>query len=68
VNARFHAAGLIDELFWTVGPWLLGGESLPMIAPQPPSQNPRPASLVSAHRHADELFLRYRFGGTAATG
>ena len=62
VNARFHAAGLIDELFWTVGPWLLGGEGLPMIAPQPPTQTPRPASLVSIHRHGDELFLRYRFG------
>ncbi len=66
VNARFHAAGLIDELFWTVGPWLLGGEGLPMIAPQPPDQSPRPADLVSVHRHEDELFLRYRFG--AATG
>ncbi len=61
VNARFHAAGLIDELYWTVGPWLLGGEGLPMIAPEPPTQNPRPATLVSVHRHGDELFLRYRF-------
>lgn len=67
VNARFHAAGLIDELFWTVGPWLLGGEGLPMIARQPPTQTPRPATLVSVHRHGDELFLRYRFG-EAATG
>ena len=66
VNARFHAAGLIDELFWTVGPWLLGGEGLPMIAPQPPDQTPRPATLVSIHRHEDELFLRYRFGEDAA--
>jgi riboflavin biosynthesis pyrimidine reductase len=62
VNARFHAAGLIDELFWTVGPWLLGGEGLPMIAHEPPSQTPRAAQLVSAHRHGDELFLRYRLG------
>ncbi len=62
MNARFHAAGLIDELYWTVGPWLLGGEGLPMIAPDPPTQNPRPATLVSVHRHGDELFLRYRFG------
>lgn len=67
VNARFHAAGLIDELFWTVGPWLLGGEGLPMIAPEPPTQNPRAAALESAHRHGDELFLRYRFG-TASSG
>jgi riboflavin biosynthesis pyrimidine reductase len=62
VNARFHAAGLIDELFWTVGPWLLGGEGLPMLAPEPPAQVPRPATLVSVHRHRDELFLRYRLG------
>jgi diaminohydroxyphosphoribosylaminopyrimidine deaminase/5-amino-6-(5-phosphoribosylamino)uracil reductase len=62
LNAGFHAAGLIDELFWTVGPWLLGGEGLPMLAPEPPAQVPRPARLVSAHRHADELFLRYRLG------
>jgi riboflavin biosynthesis pyrimidine reductase len=60
VNARFHAAGFIDELYWTVGPWLLGGEGLPMLAPQPPTENPRPARLVSIHRHDDELFLRYR--------
>jgi riboflavin biosynthesis pyrimidine reductase len=62
VNARFHAAGLIDELFWTVGPWLLGGEGLPMLAPDPPAQAPRPATLVSVHRHREELFLRYRIG------
>jgi riboflavin biosynthesis pyrimidine reductase len=66
VNARFHAAGLIDELFWTVGPWLLGGEGLPMIAPEPPAQNPRPATLVSVHRHGEELFLRYRLGAESS--
>lgn len=65
VNARFHAAGLIDELFWTVGPWLLGGEGLPMIAAEPSSQTPRPARLVTIHRHGDELFLRYRLGPEA---
>lgn len=65
VNARFHAAGLIDELFWTVGPLMLGGEGLPMLAPEPPSQSPRPANLVSIHRHGDELFLRYRLTARA---
>ena len=66
VNARFHAAGLIDELYWTVGPWLLGGEGLPMIAPVPPTQTPRQATLISVHRHGDELFLRYRFGAVSS--
>lgn len=60
VNAQFHAAGLIDELFWTVGPWLLGGDGLPMLAPEPSSETPRPARLVSVHRDGEELFLRYR--------
>ena len=67
VNARFHAAGLIDELYWTVGPWLLGGEGLPMLAPDPPTETSRPARLVSVHRHGDELFLRYRLA-VDATG
>ena len=62
VNARFHAAGLVDELFWTVGPWLLGGDGFSMLAAEPPSEAPRPATLVSVHRHDDELFLRYRIG------
>ena len=60
LNAVFHAAGLIDELHWTVGALLLGGEGFQMIAPGPP--NPRPGRLVSVHRHDDELYLRYRFG------
>jgi riboflavin biosynthesis pyrimidine reductase len=66
LNARFHAAGLLDELFWTVGPWLLGGEALPMLAPDPPAQRPRPATLVSIHRHGNELFLRYCFGSESS--
>ena len=65
VTARFHAAGLIDELYWTVGPWLLGGEGMPMLGPNPPTETPRPASLVSVHRHGDELFLRYRLAAEA---
>lgn len=62
VNARFHAAGLIDELYWTVGPWLFGGDGLPILAASPATANPRSASLISAHRHGEELFLRYRIG------
>jgi riboflavin biosynthesis pyrimidine reductase len=65
-NASFLAAGAIDELFWTVGPMLIGGDALPMIAPLPgdisTKEPPRRGQLVSVHRNADELFLRYRFG------
>ncbi len=59
VNAVFHAAGLIDELYWTVGALMLGGDGSPMIALGP--LNARPGQLVSAHRFGDELYLRYRF-------
>jgi len=60
LNAAFHAAGLIDELYWTVGPLMLGGDSLTMVAPGP--ENPREARLMAVHRSGDELYLRYRFG------
>jgi riboflavin biosynthesis pyrimidine reductase len=65
LNAAFLAAGLIDEVYWTVGAHLLGTDALPMIAPisggSPYEHAPRPGSLVSVLRHEDELFLRYRF-------
>jgi riboflavin biosynthesis pyrimidine reductase len=61
LNAAFLAAGLLDELFWTIGPRLVGADGLPIVAP---IDLPAPveARLVSVHRHADELYLRYRIG------
>lgn len=65
-NAAFLAAGLIDELYWTIGARLLGTDALRMIAPipggSPWARHPREGRLVSVHRSGDELFLRYRFG------
>jgi riboflavin biosynthesis pyrimidine reductase len=65
LNAAFLAAGLIDEMYWTIGAHLLGTDALPMIAPidggSPYAHDPRRASLESVLRHEDELFLRYRF-------
>ena len=64
LNAAFLAAGLIDEVCWTIGALLLGTEALPMIAAieggSPYAHDPRKGSLVSVLRHEDELFLRYR--------
>jgi len=59
LNAAFLAAGVLDELFWTVGPRFVANRALPMVAP---ADLPAPveARLLSAHRHADELYLRYR--------
>lgn len=62
LNAAFFAAGLIDELYWTVGAKLLATDALPMIANAAGAGEPRPARLLSVMRHDDELFLRYRFG------
>ena len=61
VNASFLEAGMIDEVFWTIGPHLLGTDALPMIAALPGDQDLRPARLVSVLRHDNELFTRYRF-------
>lgn len=68
-NAAFLGEGLIDDIFWTLGPRLVGNDALPMIAPVPDgspfADHPLEGQLVSVHRHADELFLRYRFGEAA---
>lgn len=61
LNAAFLEAGLIDEVYWTVGPHLHGTDALPMIAPLAAAGAPRAGTLVSVLRHEDELFLRYRF-------
>jgi riboflavin biosynthesis pyrimidine reductase len=63
VNAAFLADGAFDELYWTVGARVVAADALPMIASLSGEHDPRPATLVSAHRSGDELFLRYRFGG-----
>jgi riboflavin biosynthesis pyrimidine reductase len=67
LNAAFLAAGLIDELYWTIGAQLLASDALPMVAalraPAANGELPQPAELVGVLRHGDELFLRYRIGG-----
>ena len=65
VNAGFLASGMIDEVYWTIGPTLVGTDALRMIAPVPDGSpyeyEPRRGRLISVLRHEDELFLRYRF-------
>lgn len=66
MNAAFFAAGCLDEVCWTLGASLLASDALPMVASSraggQDGDAPRPGRLVSVLRHADELFLRYRFG------
>jgi 5-amino-6-(5-phosphoribosylamino)uracil reductase len=59
LNAAFLRAGLLDEVLWTIGPRLVAGDALSMIAPAG-LDAPVELNLVSIHRHADELYLRYR--------
>lgn len=68
INAAFLAAGLVDELCWTVGPRILGTPGLPLVAPLAEAPPPREGRLVSVVRHLDELFLRYRFDATTGRG
>lgn len=63
VNGELIAAGLADELCWTLAPKLIGsGEALPLVA-GPPLPIPRRLTLASAYLHEDEFYLRYRFVG-----
>jgi hypothetical protein len=50
---------MLDEVLWTIGPRVVANDSLPMIAATELGA-PVEARLVSVHRHADELYLRYR--------
>ncbi len=64
INAAFLAAGVPDELYWTIGARLVGLDGLPMVAPLDleTSGLPGEARLVSVHRSGQELYLRYRLG------
>lgn len=71
-NAAFLARSALDEVFWTLGASVIASDALSMIAPisggSPWADDPRRGSLVSVHRHGDELFLRYRFVAGGSIG
>jgi riboflavin-specific deaminase-like protein len=68
VNGELIAAGLVDELCWTLAPKIIGsGETLPLVA-GPPLPTPSRLTLASAYLHEDEFFLRYRFISRIAVG
>lgn len=65
LNASLIGEGLVDELFWTVAPKIVGGAARRTMVegePFPPDRVPR-LELVSLHHHLGELFLRYRLEG-----
>ena len=57
LNAELAAAGLVDELFLTMAPLLVGGEAKRILA-GPPAQEPR---LAVAHVLEDDGYLFFRY-------
>lgn len=58
LNRELFSRSLVDDLFITISPKLLGGPS-PTIVEGDPLRTGN-ARLLSAHKASDELFLRYR--------
>lgn len=61
LNAAMLAHGLVDEVFATLSPKILGGPALTMVAGAAPLPGGlRDLRLISAYGYGSELFLRYR--------
>lgn len=59
LNARLFADGLVDELFLTVAPTVVGADAQRIV--DGAIGAPTAAELVELRVHADELLARYRF-------
>jgi riboflavin-specific deaminase-like protein len=60
-NFAFLAAGLVDEIFVTLCPFILGGADAPTLADGAGfGAEPMRLELVALERQADEIFLHYR--------
>jgi riboflavin biosynthesis pyrimidine reductase len=53
-------AGLVDELFLTLAPTLVGGASGPAVVSGPPPEAPADVEFIGALERDGTLFLRYR--------
>lgn len=58
LNQTMLTAGLVDEVFLTVAPTLVGGDAARIIAGD--QETTTPLELVSVFEHAGDLLLRYR--------
>ncbi len=63
LNSALIAEGLVDELFWTAAPKILGGAAMrTMVEGKPLALDRIPRlDLASLFHHEGELFARYRF-------
>jgi riboflavin biosynthesis pyrimidine reductase len=53
-------AGLVDELYLTLAPYIAGGTSGPTVVSGPPAELPADLQLVGVLEHDGTLFLRYK--------
>jgi riboflavin-specific deaminase-like protein len=60
LNSHLLAAGLVDELWLSVSPQLIGGVGDPSIVGGRQLPSPRPVELLSLARERDELYTRWR--------
>ena len=66
LNHGLLAAGLVDELFLTLGPKLVGSAGPTIIEGPPfPADGAFPLRLLALHAEADELYLRYAVAGAS---
>ena len=63
LNAHLLAAGLVDELFLTLDPKIVGGADALTLAAGRPLLEPARAELVSLLEADGELFFRWRLRG-----
>jgi len=66
INGALLEAGLVDEVFVTVAPALVGGDGLRLTRTDAPARR-HDLTLVSALVHADELLLRYRRAASSSS-
>lgn len=57
--------GLVDELFLTLAPMLVGGASGPAVVSGPPPEAPAELELLGALEREGTLFLRYRLSSAS---
>lgn len=57
---NFLDLGLVDELFLTIAPKLVGGDVKTIVHGPPLGEHAAALDLVSLHEHESELYLRYR--------
>lgn len=62
LNQSMLSRGLVDEVFHTLAPKLLGGSAPTMLEGPAPLPIPVPLALLSIFAYRGELFLRYRVG------